>query len=371
MPSLNPLDTSAVMVVNGFPFFGWKKISCSQAFDQASGHADITISPQPGEPLPVTLGDDVQLLFAAQPAMTGHVRDVGGDHDVKHHDIKLSIRDKTQDFVDSTIGPKLDIDTPVTLKQVAERTLKTMGLHGIKVIDKVGAAPFKQGEKVSADIDETGHGFVDKYAQARHAVQTTDGYGNLVLDQNKGDRRASGFLHFGLPDDPLNNVTKSSFHVTEEGRFNAHAVAGQKSPNDKNFWEGRPKGEPLGQARAMASRIGVAYDPSVRPERRKHSRGGKAMEGSSPKDAAKWKGNTGRAKGNEYVAVVAGFCQLSGKLWWPGLIVPVYDYWWQLEGDLFLKSVTFSKDWGARGHDDAALRPRRRFQIAGWPHQGR
>lgn len=336
--------TSAVVLLNGVPFAGWLALQITQTFDQASGNCTLRMSPLPGVPLPVRVGDKAQIILAGQPAITGHVHRVWGEHDIQSHVIQAQIRDKTQDAIDSTIGPKVDIDTPVTLAGVMGSTLAAMGLSSIGVVDKLGAAPFAQGEKVSAAIDETGHRFMEAWARKRDAVLTTDGKGNFVIDQNRGERLAGAFIHYGLPDDPLNNCIKSQFGVEDFNRHNAQAVAGQKSPNDRKFWESRPKGEPLAQARTVSNKYGIAYDPSVRKERRRHSRGGQGMQGRTPRESAKWRANTMRAKSNEYVCTVAGFTTAGGQLWWPGKTVPVYDYWWDVSADLFLKEVEFSKD---------------------------
>lgn len=336
-------DTSAAVIVNGQAFGGWLAFHVTQTFDQATGDGTLRMSPLPGVPLPINMGDEGQIICAGRPVITGHVHRIWGEHDLTSHVIQAQLRDKTQDMVDSTIGPKHNIDPPCSLKDVCEKTLKTMGLNGIKVIDKVGAEPYGLGEKVSGAIDERGHEHLERWASKRNAVLTTDGKGNLVIDQNKGERIAGAFIHFGQPDDPLNNVIKSQFGIDDFNRHNAHAVAGQKSPNDRG-WEKRGKGDPDGQGKPMSSRWGVAHDSSVRKERRKHSRAGKGSSGHSPREAAKWRSNTMRAKSNEYVCTVPGFTTASGELWWPGVVVPCYDYWWNINADLFLKEVSFSKE---------------------------
>ncbi len=346
--SYTPNDDLLVMI-NGAPFGGWIDTKVTQTFDQAAGDGTVTMSPQPGIPLPVMLGDKIIVMCAGRPASTGHIHRVWGEHDLGTHTIRAQFRCKTQDFVDSTIGPKLNIKLPTTLANMARKTLGAMHLDGISVIDESGSEPFQKGEKVSGAIDETGHGFLDKWARKRNTVQRTDGKGNLVLDKNKGKRLGGAYIHFGLPDDPMNNCIKSSFGIEDFNRHNLNAVSGQKSPNDKEFWESRPKGDPLAHAKEMANRDGVAHDRSVRPERRRHYRGGKGQQGKTPKEAARGKANSGRAKSNEYVATVAGFTCASGALWWPGFVVPVYDYWWNLKADLFLKEVEFSKSWSRGG----------------------
>jgi prophage tail gpP-like protein len=338
------VNTDVLVTLNGQTFGGWTHVQISIDFDQASSDCTLRMSPQPGQPLPIRMGDKVQVKCAGQAVITGHVHRVWGDHDMQSHVIQAQIRDKTQDLIDSTIGPKLDIDPPCSLKDVCDKTLKAMGLSGIKVIDKVGAKPFKQGEKVSGAIDDKGFAFLQDWAAKRQVVLNTDGNGNLVIAQNKGEQLAGAYIHFGLPDDPRNNCTKSSFGIDDFNRHNAQAVSGQKSPNDREHWEKQAKGEPTAQAKEMSNRYGVAHDESVRPERRRHSRGGKGQQGKSPKESAKWKANTMRAKSNEYVATVAGFTTQGGQLWWPGKLVPCYDYWWDVDAELFLKGVSLTKD---------------------------
>jgi len=340
-------DTSAIVLLNGQAFTGWTHFQITQAFDRATGDCTLRMSPQPGVPLPVKIGDVVQVICAKRPVLTGHVHRIWGEHDDKTHVIQAQIRDKTQDLIDSTIGPKLDVTPPTTMSAVASQTLSAMGLGSIKVIDRVGSAPFGLAEKVSAPINARGLEFLEKWAAKRHSVLTTDGLGNLVIDQNQGRRLAGAYIRCGLPDDPTNNVKKSQFGIDDFNRHNTTAVAGQKSSTDRG-WEKLGKGEPQGQGAALSSRYGVASDTSVRPERRRHMRGGEAHSGSSPKESAKWHQNSMRAKSNEYVCTVPGFTTSDGAtLWWPGNLVPVYDWAWNINADLLLKEVEFQKEAGA------------------------
>lgn len=337
-------DSAATVIVNGRPFAGWLAFQVVQSFDKASGELTLRMSPQPGVPLPIMKGDKVQLLLGKRPVINGYVMRIWGEHSISSHVIQAQVRDKTQDLVDSTVGPKLNIDPPVRLSEVAQRTLSVMGLNDISVIDKVNAEPFERGEKVSSEIDTRGFDFIEDWAKKRHSVLNTDGNGNLVIDQNKGEMLAGAKLHFGLPDDPMNNVIKSQFGVDDFDKHNSYAEAGQKSPNDRKHWESRPKSDPDAQAKTVSNRYGVAYDRSVRPQRRKHRRGGRGMQGRTPRESAKWRANSMRAKSNEYVATVAGFTTALGEVWWPGKLVPVYDYWWEISSTLFLKEVEFGKD---------------------------
>lgn len=333
-----------IVLHNGAAYAGWKKVDVKQDFDKAVGECSLVISRQPGRPLPMKLGDDVSVLIAGQPVITGYVKEIDGGHSWSKHDINIKICDQTRFFVDSTIGPGIAFAPPVKLKTVLDGTLKKMGLSKIKVIDKASPDPYGHAEVPVGAIDDTGFGWADKWTRKRQVVLNTDGKGNLVIDRNQM-RRGPGMLHKGPEDDPLNNVKESTYRITDDGRHNKTACAAQKSTNDKDWWESKAKGEATAQADPLSTKWGQASDSAVRPERRLHYRARRGLEGQSPKKAARWRSNLARARGFQYTATVQGFDMSPGTLWWPGFIIPVFDYEWEISDELFISAVRFEKDW--------------------------
>lgn len=330
------------VILNGQEFTGWKKFSFSNDFEDVTGEASLVISEQPGNPLPARLGDECLIRVANVPVITGFVKDVSGPHEFTSHDITLGIKDKTDDLLKSTVGPDLQLKAPIDLKQVAEKTIGHMGLN-ISVIDKVGAAPFKQGEVVSGDISDRGHRLLDSWASKRNVILNTDGAGNLVLNQNQ--KQLSTYRLYKGPEGSLNNILASTYKNSEEGRSHEYNASGQKSPNDIEFWESRPKNDPLGAADVMSTNWGKAFDSAIRPELKLHFRGRRSLQGKTPEELAVRTANINRARGLTYKARVQGFTQgLGGRLWWPGYIFEVYDWHWQINHLLFLKAVAFTKD---------------------------
>lgn len=332
------------VLLNGIPFEGWKTVSHSNNFEETTGEAQLTISEQPGDPLPADIGDECQIILAGKPVLTGFIKSVEGSLEWGSHEINLTAKDKTDDLIKSTIGPKLEVKAPIDLKKVAEKTIKHMGLD-IKVIDKVSPEVFKQGEVVFGDIEDRGQYFLDNWAKKRGVVLNTNGKGDLILNQNQ--KEMSKYKLNSGPEGGVNNVLSSSYSNSEEGRSSEYNTSGQKSPNDKDFWESRPKSDPLGSAKSMATNWGKAIDSAIRPQLKLHFRGRKGMQGKTPEESAKWAANVNRARGFTYKCKVQGFTQgLGGDLWWPGLLVAVSDWHWNIDHILFLKSVAFSKTWG-------------------------
>lgn len=336
------------VILNGSPFSGWKKVSVTQTFDNATGTAKLTLSPQPGNPLPADVGDTAQVVLEGRPVITGHVHKVHASHDDKTHDIQIELRDKTQDLIESTTGPGLEFKPPVKLKKVAEDTLKKMGLSGIKVIDNASPDDYREyGEMPVGAIDQFGHDWLDSWAKKRQVVLTTDGKGNLVIDRNVM-RALGGFLHKSFEDDPINNIQRASYENSDFGRYNKHSCAGQKSTTDPS-WEKQAKSYAPGQADPVSKNIREAVDSSVRPERRLYYRGEVGVEGDTPEKAAKWRSNLARARKYTFSATVAGFTCQSGDLWWPGFVIPVHDDHFLISDVMFIKEVEFHKEWGKGG----------------------
>lgn len=336
---------SVIVILDGVPFGGWKKVQITQSFDKATGEGSLTISPQPGNPLPADVGSTCQIILAGRPVLTGYVRSVQGTHGWGDHDIELTLRDKTSDMVESTVGPGLEFKPPVKLKQVAEKTLSHMGLSDIKVIDNVNPEQYRKGGEVPvAALDELGHSWLDRWAKQRQTVLNTDGKGNLVIDRNQ-KKRGSGGLYKLFEDSPINNVLKATYANSDHGRHNEVNCNAQKSTNDVDHWESRPKGDEPAQAEPLSTKKGTGRDSSVRPQLKLHYRGRNGIEGKTPQEAAKWRANLARARNYTYEAEVQGFEMSPGQLWWPGYIIPVRDDHFLISDELFIKEVVFEKDW--------------------------
>lgn len=337
---------SVIVMFNGTPYWGWKSVKTKTDFDQATGEGTVVISEQPGNPLPVKQGDSAVLIIAGVPKVTGYVHKISAGHNFTTHPITINIRDKTHDMTDSTVGPGVEFKPPVALKTMYRKTLDKMGMSDIKVIDNVGPEPFRQGGEVPvAKVDDTGHGFLDRWAQKRQVVTHPDGKGNIVIDRNQ-NKKSGGHLTKAFEDGIVNNVLDAQFETSDYGRHGMTGVAAQKSTNDKDYWETRPKSDEPAQAEPLSSEWGLIQDSAIRSQRRKHIRAREGIEGTTPLDAAKWQSNLSRARGYTYSAEVAGFEAAPGELWEVGKTIAVRDDHFLISDELFIKSVEFSKDWG-------------------------
>ncbi len=337
-------DETVTVVANGGAYNGWKSVTVSQDFDSAAGECTLIISSQPGNPLPLNLNDDVKVLIGKRPVITGYVYEIDAPHDFTGNDITLTIRDQTQSFIDSTVGPKVEFQPEVKLKEVLSGTLDKMGLSHIGVVDNINPDAFRRGGEVPvAAIADTGPAWLDQWTSKRNALLNTDGKGNLVIDRNQM-KKGPFFLHKGPEDDTQNNVLSAAYRNSLEGRHYEKRVAGQKSTNDLKHWEKRPKDDLPAQAKQLSKNWGIVKDVTVRPDRIQHIRGIKGLQGKSPEDAARWRANLAQARNLTYDAIVQGF-YMGGELWWHGYTIPVYDYHREISDMMFVKGVKFTKEW--------------------------
>lgn len=337
-------DDDVVVLINGAPFSGWVTVDVTQAYDKATGDGKLSFSPLPGQPMPIHVGDKAVILCAGQPVMTGHVHEIDGDHDDNTHALNATIRDKTQDAIDSTIGPGNEFEPPIELKDVMKKTLGKMGLGGIQVVDEAKPEKIGPAEVPVGAVDDKGFDFFDRWAKKRQVVLNTDGKGNFVIARNDGKKRGSGMLCKMFEDSPLNNVKKAKYKNSDFGRHNQINAATQKSPNDMDYWESKGKDFGPGQSDPLSKKWHSAKDTAVRPERKLHYRGHEGHDGKSGKKGAKWRSNLARSRGFQYIATVQGFTMSPGQLWWPGFIIPVVDVHFEIEDELFITNVKFHKD---------------------------
>lgn len=369
-----------VILVNGEPAAAPLEYHSHHSFDHASGMAEIKIAPQPGVPMPIHLNDDLEILINDIPVLTGHVHEVDGDDSWEHDFRYIHGRDKTQDFIDSTVGPQDPVPSPASLQQILQRTVEGMGLD-FNVVDNAFPDPFGQGEVPSAGIDEFGFTFAERLAQQRQVVLTTDGEGNLVLMRNTG-QRGIGAIFRVLPGGP-SNIKSAKYRNTDLNRHNLHAVAAQISPNDAS-WEDEAKAFGPAQAGPISKDYGVAHDTNVRPERRKHHRAKNSLQKGKTRGAAAWRSSVAKARGFQHIVTVQGFgpsgsmsatpvpglLSLPGmpitrgaSIWWPGFVIPVRDDKYEIAADLLIVDVRFSRSWGGGSTTELTLTYKDSFSV--------
>ena len=104
----DPVETRAILRVNGRRFNSWKSISINRSIANISGSFSFTTSNRfagEGEKWGIEEGDPCTVDIADERVLTGYIDDISDGYSVSSHDVTFSGRDKTADLVDCHYNP--------------------------------------------------------------------------------------------------------------------------------------------------------------------------------------------------------------------------------------------------------------------------
>lgn len=137
--------------------------------------------PESGLPFPP--GTMVQVRCNQVLVFTGFVEDIHVDCSNNTYTVDISGRGIACDFVDSTVGAKGNIKTPISLSQIVRNLLDSLGMTYIKVIDRINPEPFTSSDAIQSSPTDTAYSVAERYAKKRQVFLMTDGNGNIVIDR--------------------------------------------------------------------------------------------------------------------------------------------------------------------------------------------
>lgn len=302
-----------------------------------------------------------------EPIVTGYIDEVNIDYDTTSHEIVLSGRDKTADFIDSTLESKT-FNPPIGFIQLLTKLLTIVGYEVVPPPKKIGFGiigkqqisiinnagtiePFSTSEGIQLRHSETAFGLIQKMAEKRQLILSADGNGNIVI-QKIGDTHALTILqNYSDVSGVKSNIKKANLKIDFTERFNQYTVKSMlnKASNGTQYGDDSSDVSNIG-----VSQSGVAYDPQVRATRKYTAIGSSSMNSTDCKNRAIWQANIARTKGFSYSCEVFGFRQNldeiqslgyeDNPLWKPNQLVYVNDIFANIDDDMLIKSVTYTQD---------------------------
>ena len=169
---------------------------------------------------------------------------------------------------------------------------------------------------------ETLYSTLERRARAQGILISDTPKGKLKLSSKPSGRHSSGFV-LGV------NIEEASANFTEAGRHSKVKVLGQRAAGTKAK-DMRPKGVATDKTVQRDRPLIITHDGEATPQ--------------ELKKRADWL--LKQAAGQSVSASVTSFewRDSSGKLWTPNFLVPVYDPFIDIEGDMLIKSPVFSWD---------------------------
>ena len=313
----------------------FKAASVFRSVDTLAGSFQFEASPKPGIKYPIRVAQACEVFVDGVRQINGFVEGVGVSYSPSGHQITISGRDKSADLIDSTVGPDVDLNGPISLGGISRATIKAMGLR-MDVIENVASLEiFKSTEIASAELDKTGFDFLESFSKQRQAFITGDGNGNLVITR-AGTTKAVTALQ-NIIGGEQNNIKSSSTNNDDVARFNRYQVQAQLNPSSSDVSFG---------AATIVDQTGSAIDGDIRSTRRLYFVAEESADGTTSKQRAEWEANIRRAQSRKYTATVAGFSQEDGSLWQPNTLVTVNDEFASIKADMLIWSTSFSYDLG-------------------------
>lgn len=312
------------LTVGGVDWTGWESLQASRSVDAMAGAFSLGLADRVqygGASLPLAPGMECELSSGADTLVTGFIDSVSQSLDSGRHGITVSGRDRSADIVDASA-----VHAPGSWK-------------GASLMDICSAlcAPFgvpvtlegDQGQPVTAFQIQPGESVaeaVQRLLKQRELVAVPDGKGGLRL-AGLAQETLSAVLQEGV------NVLSASVTCDASERFSEYVVTGQKQGTDQNFGKACS-----GRATVTDEQI-TRYRPLV-------IRASQQGDAAYMRRRARWEMTTRRAEGTSVQVTVQGWRDSTGRLWEPGVLVPVSLPTLGISQSLLIGEVTWTRDSG-------------------------
>jgi len=318
--------------INGVNYSLFESATATKQLDAASGSFRFdAVKTKTALTFPVKKGDSCEIYADDQKVITGFVEKVSGSASANNHQITIEGRDKTADFIDSTIDV-ITLNPPISLKKAIEKVIQQIGAD-ILVIDKVNPSDFKNSEDLpSSEVGDNAFDFVSKLAQKKQVLLTCNGDGNLVIDRSTGVMVGAQIRH--QIDSDRNNITSSSWDFNDENRFSRY-----KAVSQMNMLAGEYAGE-ISAKDLTDQQSNTIIDSAIRRSRQFIFQTENLSGEQSANERTKWEANIRKTKGEIYSCTLDRF-YIDGVFLTPNLLMRVIDDFADINDLMLLNSVQY------------------------------
>jgi prophage tail gpP-like protein len=313
--------------LGGDLYEGWTEISVTRDLTRMSGEFSLQLSRKTatGEIPQVTPGRAAAVEIDGNPILKGWLDVKGGGYDKSRMDLTVTGRDKLGDLIDcaATVDGPFEYNK-MPLDKVVARICKPFG---IEVKSDLGTVPIIK--RFAIQPGESAFDFIERACRASGVLPVSDGIGGLVLTRPASER-SPGALVYGQ------NILSADVTIDATERHSLYVVKGQAEAADGGT-----------DAKQMAGAEGRVTDTEVTRYRPKVLVGENQGYSGTLKDRALWERKADRARGTKATYVTQGWYATAKTLWKPNTLVKVTDPILDINRDLLITGITFSR--GAQG----------------------
>ena len=370
------MTSRIALYVDGAEYSGWKTVRVTRGLTRATSDFDLSVSERwgiDGATWQIQPGAACEVRYGNEVVLTGWVDSYKPSYDANSHNVALSGRSKTCDFVDSSVLTDGGQFKGLTVGEIARKLAEPYKL-GVKVLD--------DGEpeaEVQVQQGETCFALVEKLCRLQALLVTDDKDGNLVITR-AGTGRATSDLRHGA------NILTASAGLDHSKRFSEVLVKAQRPGNSnksdddaqtsddddpdalalyrhtaarlaeianvsERFRERmraqRTTGTKRGNPKSLTEVKGRATDPAIKRYRPLVIVAEAQADDGLAEKRADWEVRRRIAEGTTATITVNGWHQGDGGgLWETNMMVPVKAPWLALERELVISEVTYSYDEG-------------------------
>ncbi len=310
---------------------------------------------KPGETALIKINDTT--------VINGFVDAIRNSYTGVQHQIEITGRDRTADFIDSSVA-EINITDAIQFEKLLRITLDTMGLSSIGIVNLIPTSAdllIRETKNISSEIGQTGFEFIDQFARLKQVLLKGGGSGNIQMTRGAGDQIITAPL-VNLPGRLENNVLSGSFLQSNAGRFNKYSVRAQEDFSSEDF--------DLEASESVANN-GQAIDSDIRTGRNFIFEAEENSTSEECTNRAAWESDIRRAKGTALTLKVAGHTVTQtvpgfGEttiLWEPNARVPVVDIFSSINAIMLIESVHYQLSQAEGSTTEIALVPQDSYLI--------
>jgi prophage tail gpP-like protein len=343
-----------LMLVDGYEYTDWKTMRITRSLENATSDFEVTVSERFWQILP---GATCELRMMNETVLTGYVDAYRPKYGPTAHDVTVTGRSKTCDFVDSSVLFETDGQfknmTPGQLARTLAAPFK------IEVLSEFDGEPIPDAQ---VQQGETCFALLERLCRLQEILVTDDAQGRLVLARASNRTSATVLVEGG-------NILGAGAELDDSERFSIYLVKAQLASNrayddfgqtgdvfayadegavalpidGRSFADERKKGgKRKSKAKAVTQIVGQAEDLGVTRYRPHVIVAEGQADSAEAQKRADFEARRRLARAKTAEISVQGWRQGDGALWTQNLNIWVESPWLGLSQSLLIKEVEFN-----------------------------
>lgn len=319
-----PLNDAFTLFIGGKVFDGWEEMQFTRELNAAASDFQIKLTDkwqESKEAWRVTANQAAHIHIGKTSMLQGFIDSVEASVSANERSVQIRGRSKTCDLVDCSVTGENQFQTPLTLKEIAQKVVAPFGIPVIFNADP--GDPFAQ---TTIQQGETVFNLLDRLARQRKLLMYPSPNGSLVFAK-AGSQRASTQLVLGV------NVLSGKSNYDFSNRFSSYEAKGQNIG-----W--------MGDGKDTAAALGTATDEGVGRYRPLVLMAESVSDNGQTENRAAYEAALRKAQSLKVEVQVQGFYQKDNTLWDINQFVFVDCGYLGVRRWMITKKVTYNKSNG-------------------------